>query len=622
MVYDVSKLEHFPTKPGVYLMKNQNGTVLYVGKANNLKQRVKQYFAGVSGDGRLMIPLLIASVTDIDTIVVTSEKEALLLENNLIKKHKPKYNALLKDDKTYIALKVNVKHQWPTVRLVRYKGRPEPDGLYFGPYTSAQAARKTLDLINKLFPLRQCSDQELARRKRPCILYDMKRCVAPCVNYCTKEEYERYVDRTVRFLRGQDKEILKELYAEMEREATALEFESAGAILKTIRQIETTLEGQRVDKPLGGDMDVLGIFRQAEEVILTQLLIREGKLMGSRHFNFSFIAEDNDELLASFLLQHYSKDDSTLERLPQEILVPTPLADADPIAEILSANSRRKIRIYMPQRGDKHSLLEMAYLNAETTFKKERDLRTICENTLMELQEFCRLLRYPRRIECFDNSNISGTEPVAAMIAFTDGEKDKKRYRKYKIKSVSGSPDDYASMYEVLTRHLKRSKEENDLPDLLIVDGGKGHLNVALRVLTEQNIITVDVIAIAKELGRHDKGMSAEQVFLPNIRDPIILKRNSPVTFMLQQIRDEAHRFAITFHRQRRNKQTLTSALDEIPGIGPVKRKVLLRHFGSVSKIKQASKEELQQVKGLSQANIASLLALKEKKDDNQQKLN
>lgn len=604
-MFDIKTLENFPTQPGVYLMKSQSGVILYVGKAINLRQRVKQYFATPGGDGREMIPLLVASIAQIDTIVVNSEKEALLLENTLIKQHQPKYNALLKDDKTYVALKINHKHKWPSVQIVRYKGKPEPDGLYFGPYTSAFAARQTLDLLHCLFPLRQCSDQELARRTRPCILYDMKRCIAPCVNLCTKEEYDTYVQRTIRFLRGQDREVLKDLYHEMERQAEALEFEKADVLLKTIRDIEKTIEGQAVDKVLGGDIDALAIFRQGDEVLLMQLLIRDGKLVGSRHYHFSRIAEDDAELYTSFLLQHYEKQES----IPHEIITPVELEGTESIAEIISVNKKRKVDIYAPKRGEKLALVKMASINAEATFKKDKDLHTIREKTLLEMQEHLRLNHYPGRIECFDNSNISGTEPVSALVTFTDGEKDKKHYRKYKIKTAGEEPDDYASMYEVLTRHYKRAKEANTLPDLLLVDGGKGHLNIATRVLKELNIVTVDAIGVAKEQGRHDKGMTSEQIFLPNIKDPILLKRNSPILFLLQQIRDEAHRFAITFHRQRRNKTTLHSALLDIPGIGPIKKKALLRHFGSVKKVKEATQEELQQVKGLSKANIERILA-------------
>lgn len=603
MSFDVSQLEIYPVQPGVYLMKNKGGDVLYVGKAKNLRARIRQYFLP-GGDGRYMVPYLIAKVAHIDTIIVSSEKEALLLENNLIKEYKPRYNALLKDDKTYIALKVNNKNKWPMVNLVRYRGKPETDGLYFGPYTSAQAARGTLDLLNRIFPLRQCSDQELARRTRPCILYDMKRCIAPCVNKCTKQEYDHLVERTIKFLKGQNKEVVKELYEEMHSAAESLEFEKAGMLLKTIQQIEKTIEDQNVDKPLGADSDALAIFRQAEEVILSQLYIRGGKLMGSRHYNFTNIAQDDAELLESFLIQHYEK----IEDLPHEILLPVELDNAEELSEILSANKKRKVSLHTPQRGDKKALIEMAWLNAEATFKKEKDQAAIREKTLLEMQERFHLHHYPKRIECFDNSNIFGDEPVSCMIAFTDGVKDRSRYRKYKVKTVTG-PDDYATMMEVLMRRYKRAKEENDLPDLLIVDGGKGHLNVALKAFADLNIITVDVISIAKEQSRHDKGMTSEQVFLPNVKDPILLRHTSPVLFLLQQIRDEAHRFAITFHRKRRGKKTIRTALEDIPGIGPVKRKMLLRHFGSVKKLQEATVEDLKQVKGLSEANIQSIIA-------------
>jgi excinuclease ABC subunit C len=601
MHFDIKKLEAIATTPGVYLMKGTGGTILYVGKAKNLKQRLKQYFYP-GRDGRFMVPFLVAKVFDVETILVSSEKEALLLENNLIKQHKPRYNALLKDDKAYIALKINTKHNWPILQLVRYKGRPKADGTYFGPYTSAQGARKTLDLLQKLFPLRQCSDQEFARRTRPCILYDMKRCIAPCVQKCTHEEYQHHVDRTVKFLRGQDKEVLRDLYEEMQKCSDSLDFEQAGLLLKTIRQIEGTIEGQSVDKPLGIDFDALGVYRQGEEVLLSQLLFRQGKLMGSRHYNFANIAQDNGELLESFLLQQYDRQ----EDLPHEILLPAAVDDVDSLSEILTQNKNRRIQVLIPQRGEKRSLVEMAEMNAEAAFKKEKDAQAIREKTLLEMQDRFHLRQYPRRIECFDNSNISGTEPVSALVAFTEGEKDSARYRKYKIRSVQ-SPDDYSTMHEVLVRRYKRAKDENDLPDLLIVDGGKGHLNIAMKALADLNIVNIDVIGVAKEEGRHDKGMTSEQVFLPNVKDPILLKRTSPILYLLQQIRDEAHRVAITFHRKRRNKATLTSSLDAIPGIGPVKRKALLRHFGSVKKLLEATPDDLHKLTLLSPANIQAI---------------
>lgn len=601
MSYDTKKLDFFPTLPGVYLMKDKLGEILYVGKAKNLRQRVRQYF--VPGrDGRLMVPYLVAKIEDIETIVVSSEKEALILENNLIKQHKPRYNALLKDDKSYIALKISMDEEWPAVRLVRYRGAPSADGLYFGPYTSAQAARQTLDLLNRLFPLRQCSDQEFARRVRPCLLYQMKRCAGPCGKKCTKEEYRHHLNRTIKFLRGQDKEVLKDLYEELNRRSENLEFEKAAQLLQTIRYIEKTVESQHVDRPLGVDADVMGIYRHADEVILNQLIFRGGRLTGSRHFNFTNIAEEDEELLSSFLLQHYTNQDE----LPPEILLPIPLTNKEAVEDVLSARLQHKVTLHVPQRGEKKALLDIAYANAEAAFKTAKDQEALREKTLLELQEKLHLVNYPRRIECFDNSHTAGTEPVSSLVVFTDGRKDIKRYRTYRLK-IGQKPDDYASMREVLLRRYKRSKEEGDLPDLVIVDGGKGQLNIALQVFEELNVIGLDIIGLAKEGGRHDKGMTTEKVFLPEQDEPIILKKNSPALFLLQQIRDEAHRVAISFHRKRRSKLALSSVLDDIPGIGPAKRKTLLTHFGSLKKIQIASEEELRQVKGLTAANIAAI---------------
>lgn len=608
MSFEISKLDSFPLSPGVYLMKNAKGDILYIGKAKNIRQRVRQYFA--LADEREMIPFLIAQVVEIETIVVFSEKEALLLENNLIKQHRPKYNALLKDDKTYIALKVTNQSKWPQVQIVRYRGRPKPDGLYFGPYTSAYAARETLDLIQKIFPLRQCSDQEFARRTRPCILYGMKRCMAPCVGFCTKEDYDAIVARVIKFLRGQDKEVLADLYKEMEKESANLKFERAGELLTIIRQIEKTLESQSVDKPLGLDLDALAICRQGDEVMLSKLLFRGGKLMGQELFNFEKILDNDKELFESFLLQHYIEK----QELPHEILLPLVLND-QALSEILSANKKRNVYILTPQKGEKKNLVEMSKMNAEASFKKEKDVKTMRENTLAEMKERFFLRRFPERIECFDNSHIAGSLQVSSLVVFIDGMKSNKDYRMYKNKAVAES-DDYAAMYETLTRRFKRAKEENGpMPDLLIIDGGKGHLNIALKVLQELDVVTVDVIGLAKEKGRHDKGMTDEQVFLPNVKDPIFLKSNSKVLFLLQQIRDEAHRFALSFHKKLRSKSLVKSELDSLVGIGPKKKMELLRHFGSIKKLKQATEEELSQVKGLSKTNIQTLLAFISKKD-------
>ena len=599
--FDPKKIDRFPLLPGVYLMKDHLDQVLYVGKAKNLRQRVKQYF--VPGrDGRLMIPFLIAKVVEIDTIVVSSEKEALLLENTLIKQHKPRYNALLKDDKSYIAIKVTNKDQWPTVKIVRYRGNPPADGLYFGPYPSAFSARQTLDLIHRLFPLRQCSDMELARRTRPCILYQIKRCIAPCVQKCTKEEYNHHVQRTIKFLKGQDKEVLKDLKDELAQLSEALEFEKAAAIYRTIQHIEKTMEVQHVDRPLGLDVDAIGLHRHGDEIVLVQLIFRGGKLVGSRHFNFAKVAEEDVELLSSFILQHYEVQVEMIS----EILVPETLSDQEVLQEVLSGRFGKKITIHTPQRGEKKVLCEMARQNAEALFQSQKDEQSIREKTLLEMQERLGLSHYPYRIECFDNAHISGSNPVSSMVVFSDGKEDRKSYRTYHLKN-SSKGDDYASMEEVLGRRYRRAKEENLYPDLIVVDGGKGQLNIALKVLQDLNVTGIDVIAVAKEGGRHDKGMTEEQVFLPGRSDPVMLKNNSPVLFLLQKIRDEAHRTAITFHKKQRSKQVVHSALDQIPGIGPVKKKFLLNHFGSVQKIKEASDEELRALKGIFQKDIDAL---------------
>lgn len=591
-------------------MKDASGTVIYVGKANILKNRVKQYFAS-SGDNRAMIPFLIRQIATIDTIVVPSEKEALLLENTLIKKHQPKFNAILKDDKTFVSLMINNRHPWPMIRLVRYKGAPKTDGLYFGPYTSAYSARQTYELLTGLFPLRQCSDEELKRRTRPCLLYSIKRCIAPCVGKCTKEEYDTFVDGAVKFLKGQDKEILKGLYDEMQKSSERLEYEKASAILKTIRQIEHVVQSQTlVVKVNGKNSDALALYREGEEVMLIQLLFREGKLVGSEHYPFSNILEDDEALFTSFILQHYQHQ----EGLPEEILVPVPLKDADLISEILSDAHKKKVAILHPQKGEKRALVGIAEQNAKADFQKEKDHQELKEKMLLDLQETLRLNRYPKRIECFDTSNISGTDPVASVVAFTDGEKDSKRTRLFKIKTVPKG-DDYGAMREVLRRHLTRAKEADDLPDLIIVDGGKGQLGVALDVFKELDIASVDVIALAKEEGRHDKGMTAERVFLPEHHDPIRLNPRSSLLFLLQKVRDEAHRKAIGFHRERRRKRTISSALDTIPGIGAVKRSRLLSHFGSVEKIRHASNEELLQVKGMTKKDIETLRIFLEKNE-------
>jgi excinuclease ABC subunit C len=605
-MFDPRTLALYPDQPGVYLMKDSVGRVLYVGKAKSLRSRLKQYYA-VSGDQREMVPYLRAQVEAIDTIVALTEKDALILENNLIKRHLPKYNVLLKDDKAYISLVVT-RHKWPMIRLIRFKEKPPKNiGTIFGPYTNALAARQTFDLISRLFPLRQCSDAELASRTRPCLLYDIKRCIAPCVEKCSEDEYQSHVDSAMRLLKGQDKEVVRDLQRRMEAASDALEFEKADECLRMIEQIEHVTQVQHVDNPAAKDCDVLGLYREADAVLIALLYFRDGKIVGSEHFSFHLIAGDDAEVLESFLLQHYKY----LGAWPLEILLPTELPQQTALEEILSESAGRRVAILAPQKGKKRDLIEMGLRNATALFVREQDARSLKEKMLLDLQETLQLTRFPRRIECFDTSNISGTDPVASLASFVHGEKDAQRTRLFKIKDVD-RVDDYTAMKQVLRRHLIREKEKGDFCDLLIVDGGKGHLNLSLAVFEELSIASIDVIAVSKEEARHDKGLTQEKIFLPHRKDPVLIDPRSPLLFLLQRIRDEAHRMALGFHRKRRSKRTISSALDEIPGIGPIKKKRLLQRFGSVKGIKAASVKEWGAIKGITKRDIKTLLRLKE----------
>ncbi|MCC6127615.1 MAG: excinuclease ABC subunit C, partial [Chlamydiae bacterium] len=498
MPFYLKSLTLYPDQSGVYIMKDVAGRILYIGKAKNLRARIKQYFT--PADTREMIPYLVSNIETIDTIVTLTEKDALILENQLIKQHLPKYNVLLKDDKTFVSLMLT-HHEWPMLRLIRYKGKPKSDGIYFGPYTNASAARQIFELLIRLFPLRQCSDTELRSRMRPCLLYDIKRCLAPCVGKCSKEEYQTHVQSIISLLKGKNKDIVQLLQREMEKASENLEFEKAKDILSTLRQLEHVLEVQHVQGI--EDCDVLGLHREASAVLIIQLIFRDGCLTGSEHFSFHFIASDPEEILESFIFQHY-KHAATL---PKEILIPFSLGQQQSLEEILSETAGRKVSILAPQKGKKQALIEMASRNAAAQFTKEQDSRSLKEKMLLDLTETLQLTRFPDRIECFDTSNLAGHDPVASLVAFKWGEKDNSRSKLFKIKDREKA-DDYTAMKQVIRRHFARAKENNDFCDLLILDGGKGQLSCALEVFDELQIVCVDVIAISKEESRHDKGLT------------------------------------------------------------------------------------------------------------------
>jgi excinuclease ABC subunit C len=600
-MFDSKKCATFPRSPGVYLMKDARGRIIYIGKAKDLKSRVRQYFVP-QGDERPQVPYLMEEVVAIDTIVTATEKEALLLENSLIKRHQPKYNVLLKDDKSWLGIAI-LHHAWPRLALVRHKGFRSSQGAFFGPFSSAQKARRAFDLVAKIFPLRQCSDEEFARRSRPCLLYQLKRCPAPCVGLCTHEEYDASISHAKKLLRGSTSELVAEMKREMKQASEALQYEKAGESLRKLELLESIeLEGKtRILR--GQNIDAIALFRDGEELVISKLIIRGGELLESKHFEFTSVFEDDAEALRSFLLQHYF----TFDDVPNEILIPMPLADAVLLEEIFSEKYEKKSRIHHPERGEKRHLVEMARLNAESYFRSKKDSFELRQKALFELQDRLHLSRFPKRIECFDQSHLSGAGFVGASVLFIDGEKCPSGYRRYLIRTGRPS-DDYGALAEVLERRLARVvREGNELPDLILIDGGKGHLHIAEKVFGKFHIATCDCVGVAKEEGRHDKGLSQEKFFTPREKLPIILDRTSPALLLVQQIRDEAHRFAITFHQKRRQKETFQSRLDSIPGIGPKKKKALMALFGSVRSIEEKSREELGRVACLSKKDIETI---------------
>jgi excinuclease ABC subunit C len=601
-----AKLALMPAQPGVYLMKDREGAVLYVGKAKNLRSRVRSYFRK-SGDGRYRMQFLIPNVEDIEFLVTDTEKEALILENTLIKQHKPRFNVNFRDDKAYVNLRLDPRERYPRLTVVR---RPARDGaLYFGPYASSQAVRETLRTLSRIFPLRLCTDHVFNARTRPCLYYQIHRCSAPCVpGYVTDEEYRAIVEQTALFLRGRDEELLKMLYAQMHEASAALRFEEAGRLYRRIRAIERTLERQKVTSAQDRDQDVFGFFREADQVEIQRLTVRGGKLLGGKSDLFSGQLSSDAEILESYINQYYADG----HEIPEEILLPFELEGRDGLAELLGERRGKRVSVLVPERGEKRGLVAMANKNAELSFRARRERERSQQALLQQLQERLHLRNFPRRIECFDMSNIQGANPVGAMVVFTDGEPDKARYRKFQVKTVRG-PDDFASMYEVLSRRYARALEEDDLPDLIVVDGGKGQLNIAQAVLWELGIEGPDLISIAKsrlkpQPGNADKRRTDERLFLPGRKNPVILPANSPALFLLQRMRDEAHRFAITYHKARRAKATVHSALDDLPGIGPKRRRALLQHFGSVRALAEASPEAIQAVAMVSRRLAEAIL--------------
>ena len=594
-----AKLAQSPETPGVYLMKDSHGKVIYVGKAKQLKKRLASYLARTDqADPKTRT--LVARIADFETIVTASEKEALLLESNLIKRHRPRYNVVLKDDKRYPVLRLDIRHPYPHLSIGR---KILPDGaLYFGPYASAQAARETLKIINRTFKLRKCKNREFSNRTRPCLHHQMGACYGPCCLDVDPGFYAAIVDEVVLFLKGRTPELIKTIRQEMRAAAANLEFEQAAHLRDKLAALEKSLEKQRAVAADRGDRDILSVVMDEGLIVVTLLSVRSGYLHGCRNFEFIESASEPAEILSAFMRQYYDQAVTP----PAEILVQYLPEDRLLLEEWFRHQGQHRVKIHFPQRGDKKRLVEMAVQNAVKTLREKLAARHSRAELLQGLQKRLRLQRLPRRIECFDNSNLGGASAVAGMVVFEDGQPKKADYRKFKIQSV-GVPDDYGAMFEILSRRF-RNHPEWPLPDLLLVDGGKGQLNVALAVLDALGLTSqFEVAAIAKK--DEHRGEVHDKIYRPQRANPVNLDRDEPLRLYLERIRDETHRFAIGYHRQRRRRAATESILDDIPGIGPQRRRTLMRAFGSIAKIRAATPEALSALPGMNAKAAANVIA-------------
>jgi excinuclease ABC subunit C len=620
-------LRQLPTSPGVYLMKGSNGRVLYVGKADVLRSRVPSYFGAGSGlDSR--IARMVTEVADIEYIVTDTVSEAFLLENNLIKEHRPRFNIRLRDDKSYPFVKITLGEDFP--RIVRTRKLARDGSRYFGPYASASSVDDTLKLLRKIFPFRTCN-LEIPEGKRvlerPCLLYYINRCQGPCIQAIAKAEYRATIDRVVDFLDGKQEGIAVELRREMLDHSSALRYEAAGVARDKLRAVERTIEQQKMAAFTTAEHDVVGMAREEGEACLQLFVIRNGKMIGREHFIVEGARDATDaDVLGSFLQQYYA----AVERPPRDLLLPLMPADGEALAAFLTDRRGSGVALRVPERGEKRRLVALANQNAVEALEKERAEWLADagkrDEALDQVASALSLARPPERIECYDMSNIQGTSAVGSMIVFVNGKPEPREYRRFRIRSGE-TPDDFRMMAEVLRRRFSRASrlreetgalslaavgadeapEEGEapdgngrtptsdggwaLPDLVIVDGGKGQLSAAMGVMAELGLTDVPLAGLAKRF---------EELHVPERSGPVVLPRNSQGLYLVQRIRDEAHRFAITFHREVRAKRALHSELDEVAGIGSSRKKALLKRFGSVRRIREASVEEVAETPGIS----------------------
>lgn len=592
------RLNYIPTQSGVYLMKGEAAEVLYVGKAVNLRNRLRSYFQDSAAHSP-RVKRLVPKIVDVEFIVTSSELEALILECNLIKRHRPPFNIRFKDDKRYPYIKVTWREEFPRLQVVR---RTKRDGSrYFGPYASSSSVHQTLDVLRRIFPYITCTRKITGSDNRACLYYHIKRCLGPCIGAVSKEDYREMVRQVCLFLEGKGVEIIASLRRQMEAAAEGLEFERAGGLRDQIQAVEEIMKRQRVVSTAVVDQDVIAFARDDGETCAQVFFVRGGKLVGREYFLMDGAdGVEAQEILASFVKQLY--DDAAY--VPPEILLPNDVEEAPIIQRWLEEKKGGRVTLRVPRWGRKRELVEMVVENASETLAhliaKEHIEEDRALGALADLQEQLGLEDLPLRIEAYDISNIQGTTATGSMVVFAEGLPRKSEYRRFKIRAVTG-PDDYAMMQEVLRRRFRKAVAKQPtaadtwttLPDLIVVDGGKGQLNAALEVLTEYGLEEVPTIGLAK---------AREELFAPGESQLIALPLDSPALQLLQRLRDEAHRFAINYHRRLRRRQTLTSTLEDIPGVGPRRRQALLKHFGSIEAIREASLDELVAVKGMNRA--------------------
>lgn len=575
------KLKRLPESPGVYIMKDAKGAIIYVGKAIILKNRVRQYFQS-NKNHTPKVRAMVQRVADFETILTASEVEALILECNLIKKHRPRYNISLKDDKSYPYIKVTLKDSYPRVCLTH---RIVKDGArYFGPYTNVTAVHESLKLLRRLFPLRTCK----TLKDRPCLEYHIHRCLAPCVGTVKKEDYDAMIQSVLLFLEGRTADVEKNLATRMKEAAATYQFEQAARLRDQLAAVRKIAEKQKIVTD-SGDQDAIGLARSAAGVCVHVYFIRAGKMIGREHFLLQGSEDEEDAaLLSAFLQQYYHR--ATF--LPQEILLPLALPEQPLLESWLTEKKGASVRTLVPQRGAKRAIVQMATENAEKYLADEAARRKITEaqttGAVEELGRYLGLKTPPARMECFDISHIQGSETVASMVVFENGQPKKSDYRRYKIQSTEGKPDDFLSMREVTSRRY--GAPDAALPDLIVIDGGKGQLSSALSIIRGAGHRDVPVVGLAKQF---------ELVFREGESDPVVLPRHSQALYLIERIRDEAHRFAITYHRKLRGKRNLVSVLDHIVGIGPARRKALFAAFGTLSSIKAATEDDLAAAPGM-----------------------